>query len=206
MAQQPVFDAQWRQLALGGDIEAIDTFISRSLGPLYRFCLYRVGQNRHLCEEVVQETMARAINELGNYDPQRSHGQILPWLTGLARNEIRRVLAHETAAKSLEAIWSRMDDQLRVIFGRLESDPLPDDVLEREETRQMVNATMSQLPEHYRDALEAKYVHRQSVREIAAQRATTDKAIESLLSRARCAFRETFLALAQSLNTEVFPS
>ena len=99
-----------------------------------------------------------------------------------------------------------MDDQLRAIFHRLESEPLTDDVLEREETREMVNTTMSQLPSHYREALEAKYVHRQSIREIATQSATSDKAIESLLTRARQAFRKTFLALAQSLNTEVFPS
>ena len=57
-----------------------------------------------------------------------------------------------------------------------------------------------------REALEAKYVDHHSVREIAANRATSDKAVESLLTRAREAFRRTFLALAQSLNTEVFPS
>ena len=84
--------------------------------------------------------------------------------------------------------------------------PVAADVLEREETREMVNATMSQLPPHYREALEAKYIQRQTVRQIAAHRATSDKAVESLLTRARQAFRETFLALAQSLNTEMFPS
>ena len=62
---------------------------------------------------------------------------------------------------------------------------------------------MSQLPQHYREALEAKYVLRQSVREIATDRSTTEKAVESLLTRARQAFRESFLALARNLNTEV---
>jgi DNA-directed RNA polymerase specialized sigma24 family protein len=124
----------------------------------------------------------------------------------LARNEIRRVLAQQSASASLESLWARMDDDLRSIFMRLESEPLEEVILQREETREMVNATMSQLPERYRDALEAKYVLRQSVRDIAAHRSTTEKAIESLLSRARQAFRESFVALARNLNNEVFPN
>ncbi len=206
MAQQPMFDAAWQRRAVRGDADAIDLLVTASLEPLFRFCFYRLGRNWHLCEEVVQETVVRAIAELPRYDPSRSSNQVFPWLTGLARNEIRRVLSGTSATTSLEAIWTRMDDQLRAIFHRLESEPLTEDVLEREETREMVNATMSQLPLHYREALEAKYVHRQSIREIATQSATSDKAIESLLTRARQAFRKTFLALAQSLNTEVFPS
>jgi DNA-directed RNA polymerase specialized sigma24 family protein len=60
------------------------------------------------------------------------------------------------------------------------------------------------LPQHYREALEAKYVSRRSVREIAAASSASEKSIESLLTRARQAFRETFLALARNLNTEPF--
>ena len=54
----------------------------------------------------------------------------------------------------------------------------------------------------YREALEAKYVSRRSIREIAAQRSSSEKAVESLLSRARQAFRETFAAMTRNLNTE----
>ncbi len=204
--KQPTFDAAWKRRALRAEIDAIDQLVTAALEPLFRFCFYRVGRNRHLCEEVVQESITRAIAELQNYEPARSSNHIFPWLFGLARNEIRRALADNTATTSLEAIWARMDDQLRTLFNRLESEPLAEDVLEREETREMVNATMSQLPPHYREALEAKYIQRRSVREIAVQQATSDKAIESLLTRARQAFRKTFLALAQSLNTEVFPT
>jgi len=200
--KQLTFDAAWKLRATDGDEQAICELVDASLEPLFRFSFYRVGRNRHLCEEVVQETILRAIAELPSYQPQRSANNVLPWLTGLARNEIRRALSRELATSSLETIWARMDEELRTIFGRLESSPLADDVLVREETREMVNATMSQLPQHYREALEAKYVSRHSVREIATQRSTSEKAIESLLTRARQAFRETFLALARNLNTE----
>ena len=154
-----IFDNSWHRCALAGSPAAIDALAQAALGPLYRFCFYRVGRNRHLCEEVVQETMLRAIRDLHRYEPDRAEGNIFPWLAGLARNEIRRVLAREHAAVSLETLWSRMDEQLRDLFGRLESEPFGEDVLARAETCEIVGATMSQLPPHYREALEAKYVN-----------------------------------------------
>jgi DNA-directed RNA polymerase specialized sigma24 family protein len=57
---QPNFDADWRRRALAGQVEAVRALAEAALAPLYAFCLYRVGRNRHLCEEVVQETMVRA--------------------------------------------------------------------------------------------------------------------------------------------------
>ena len=202
MEKQPTFDAAWKKRAIAGDEQAIRELVDASLEPLFRFSFYRAGRNRHLCEEIVQETILRAIAELPGYEPERSANNVFPWLAGLARNEIRRAISREPATTSLETIWARMDEDLRSIFSGLESSPLAADVLAREETRETVNATMSQLPQHYREALEAKYVARRSVREIATERSTSEKAIESLLTRARHAFRETFLALARNLNTE----
>lgn len=198
---KPIFDTAWRQKALCGDSVAIRTLAEAALEPLYAFCYYRLGCDRSLCEEVVQETVLRALRDLEKYDPERAGGHIFGWLTGLARNEIRRTLASRKAI-SLEVLWARMDTVLKGIYAQLDSSPFSDEVLEREETKQMVNATMSQLPPHYREALERKYVNGQSVRDIAAAVETTEKAVESLLTRARGAFRDTFLTLTSNLNLE----
>ena len=69
--------------------------------------------------------------------------------------------------------------------------------------RDLVNATMSQLPDHYREMLEGKYVHGKSQREMAEASQQSEKAIESQLMRARKAFRATFLALSGRLQPEV---
>jgi RNA polymerase sigma-70 factor (ECF subfamily) len=187
---------------LAGDPEAISRLAVDALQPLYRFCFYRVGCNRHLCEEVVQETLIRAIRDLGRYDPDRATGNVFPWLIGLARNEIRRALAQEQNATGLEVFWGRIDRELQEIYARLEFDPLGEEVLRREETREMVGATMSQLPPHYREALEEKYMAGRSVRDLATAWSTTEKAVESRLSRARKAFRATFVALARNVSWE----
>lgn len=199
---KPSFDTAWRKRAIGGERAAIQMLADGVLTPLYVFCLYRVGRNRHLCEEVVQETLVQAIRDIRHYDPARSDNNIFGWLTGLARNHIHRVLARENASVSLEALWARMDRELLDVYAKLESEPFSDEVLQREETREMVNMTMSQLPVHYRDALEAKYVAGRSVREIAAASSMSEKAAESLLTRAREAFRATFVALSRNLNVE----
>ena len=88
-------------------------------------------------------------------------------------------------------------------FAKLESAPFSDEMLQREETRELVNAAMSQLPPHYRQALESKYVSGESVRVIAERWRMTEKATESLLTRARQAFRAAFVALCRNLEVEL---
>jgi RNA polymerase sigma-70 factor (ECF subfamily) len=200
---RPIFDSAWRARALEGQGAAVKTLTDTVLQPLYSFCLYRVGRNTHLCEEVVQETLFKAIRELRSYEPERSSNNIFPWLTGLARNEIHRALGREKAGLSLEALWAKMDKELMAVYARLDSEPFADDLLQREETRELVNATMSQLPPHYREALEAKYVSGKSVRDLATSWRISEKAAESQLTRARKAFRATFLALSRNLEMEL---
>jgi RNA polymerase sigma-70 factor (ECF subfamily) len=201
-AVEPNFDAHWRRTALGGDAQAIAQLARQALEPLYRFCLYRVGRRRELCEEVVQETLIKALRNLEKYDPSRCADDIFPWLCGIARNEVSRLLTRERNESSLVELWARMDVELRCVYAQLEAEPFSQEVLAREETCEMVSATMSQLPPQYRRALEAKYILGKSVRDIAAMLSMTEKAVESQLGRARAAFRETFLTLTRNLEIE----
>lgn len=192
---------------MAGEPAAVARLADAMLRPLYGFCLWRVGRDRHLCEEVVQETLVRAIGSVEDYDPARAGGDIFRWLTGLARNEIRRVLSRRRmSVASLESMWERIDAELLAVYARLDQTEFNDDLLEREETRQVVSATLSQLPQHYRQALEAKYVEGRSVRDMATAGHTSEKAIESLLTRSREAFRATFLSLTRNLNVEATPT
>jgi len=200
---QSIFDEAWRHKALSGEQAAVQLMLHEVLQPLYSFALYRVGKNRHWCEEVVQETMLRALRDLGHYEPARAQNNIFPWLTGLARNEIQRVLAREKATVSLQTLWANLDQELLGLYAKLEEEPFAEELLKREETRDLVNATMAQLPDHYRETLTDKYVRGKSQREMAERRKLSEKALESQLTRARKAFRATFLALSRSLQTEL---
>ncbi len=199
-----LFDAAWHRRALRGEIDAINQMAEAMLQPLYVFCFHRVGGDTHCCEEAVQETLVRALREMDRYDPSRCGDNIFPWLAGLARNEISRALKERRRSVSLDAAWKRIDRELLPLYERLEAIPLDDTLLHREETRDLVNATLSQIPARYREALEAKYLRGLSVRDLASLWQSTEKAVESQLTRARKAFRHTFLTLARSLSADTY--
>lgn len=196
------FDSAWHRRALRGEADAVRALADAVLQPLYSFCFYRVGRKVHLCEEVVQETLVRALRTLERYDPDRCASDIFPWLTGLARNEISRVLCRERQCVSLNALWACVDAELAEFYDRVDGEPFNDEVLSREETRELVHVTLSQLPVHYREALEAKYLRGASVRDLATLFRSTEKAVESQLTRARKAFRATYLALSRALGPQ----
>ena len=68
----------------------------------------------------------------------------------------------------------------------------PETQLDRRELARLVQVTLDHLPGRYGDALEWKYLQGLSVEEIAERLGLGCKAVESLLTRARQAFRDGF--------------
>ena len=71
----------------------------------------------------------------------------------------------------------------------------PDAAVYQSEIARLVKVTLDYLPSLYADALELKYVHDLPVRDIAERIGKSAKATESVLTRAREAFREAFRSL-----------
>lgn len=186
-------DAKTLLRAAAGDVQAIESFYGAHVDGLYAFVFYRVGRDPALAEDVVQETFLRALDDAKGYDPGR--GSLRAWLCTSSRNVIRKQLRAHRRADELQRTWDRIDATLSQVFAALDSKPLSDEVLAREETRDLVNMTIANLPEEYRNALEGKYVRGESLREIAGRLRVSEDAAKSLLARARRAFRETFLTL-----------
>lgn len=186
-------DAKMLLRAAGGNVAAIESFYAAHVDGLYAFVFYRVGRDAALAEDVVQETFLRALDAAGDFDPAR--GSLRAWLCGRSRNVIRKQLRAHRRADELQRTWDRIDATLSQVFAALDSAPLSDEVLAREETRDLVNMTIANLPEEYRNALEGKYVHGETLREIAGRLHVSEDAAKSLLARARRAFRETFSTL-----------
>ena len=69
----------------------------------------------------------------------------------------------------------------------------PAKLTQHDERRAEVRDAMDELSEQYRQALEWKYIDRMSVREIAQRWRTTEKAVESVLFRARGELRKRLL-------------
>jgi RNA polymerase sigma-70 factor, ECF subfamily len=184
-----------------GDRDAIARFYDGNVDGLYAFVFYRVGCDTALAEDVVQETFALALSRRADYDPAR--GTIGSWLTTLSRNVIRDHLRAHRQGDALRATWERIDATLAQTFAAMAERPLPGEVLERAETRDLVHMAVANLPAQYRSVLTRKYVDGESLEVLASELGISVDATKSLLARARRAFRDTFAALSTQLSEAV---
>lgn len=181
-----------------GDGAALERFYEAHVDALYAHVFYRVGRDPALAEDVVQETFLEALSALDAYDPAR--GSVATWLALLSRNVVRRHLKAHRRSDELVEMWARIDAALAAIFDALDAAPLSDEVIARDETRELVNMTFAELPERYRQLLERKYVAGESMDDIASSLGVSPDAAKSLLARARRAFRATFQTLSRTLS------
>ena len=172
---------------LKGDELAFTEFFEASFGPLFRFALPRVGGDHHAAEEVVQGALCKAMRKLGTY---RGEAALLTWVTTICRREIADWFARLDAAPPMV----QLADELPEVRAAIESlsTNVAEDSMRRKEIAQRVQMILDKLPAHYGDALEWKYIDGLSVVEIAARLGVAPKAAESLLTRARNAFRDAF--------------
>ena len=182
--------AGWAQFAQG-DPDVWQELIEREIPRLYGLFL-RSWPNRSLAEELVQRTVFDAVRGRSGYDP--SKGGPEDWILGIARNNIRLEIRKRAGRPSPNGDISRY-------FEAIDTKPLPDEVLEREETAGMVRLALSRLESKEQAVLEAKYIQELAAGEIARQVGTTEKAVHSLLYRARGSLRRELERLA-SENTE----
>ena len=175
---------------LRGDEDAFTEFFQRNFAPLYRFALARVA-DEDVAEEVVQTTLCRAVRKLALY---RGEAALLTWLTTICRREIA---TYFEGRKKVPPMLDLSDDlpEIRAALESLGAEtPSMESRIHRREVARLVQVVLDYLPTHYGDALEWKYLDGLTVVEIAERLSLAPKAAESLLTRARAAFRDAFRA------------
>ena len=176
-----------------GDARAFDEFFNEYFPKLYRFARRRAPEDPAAAEDVAQGTLCRALQSLGSY---RGEAALFTWLCTLCRREMsdrwRGGRVHGSAVALAED-----DPQVRAALESLLASERADPVCatDREQVRSVIRAALDYLPAPYGDILEWKYLHDLSIAEIAHRLGRSPKAAESLLTRARDAFRETFSLL-----------
>lgn len=167
---------------LAGDEAAMEEFADGYFPGLYRFALARLGGHAgdtELAREVVQTTVCKALAKLETF---RGEAPLLGWLCACCRNEILMAFRKKRRQPRVVELEEDMAS---------DRDP-PEGALARKEEVRRVHAALDLLPPRYARALEWKYVERASVKEIAERLRVGAKAAESLLTRARQAFREGY--------------
>lgn len=188
---------------LAGDDEAFDVFFARSFPSLFRFALSRLGQDPDLAEDVVQATLVKAIAKLATY---RGEAALFTWMCTFCRHEISAVYRQQGRRRESELVEERLEVRAALDSLLVAGDDHPADRYQRREVKRLVQVALDHLPQHYGQALEWKYIQGLPVKEIARRLELGPKAAESLLTRARQAFRDAFTALLEGSPSWAFGS
>ena len=200
MIEAEASDRNLVERMLSGQEEAFAEFFDGHFPRLYRFAMARLNQDADAAEEVVQTVMCRAIAKLRSY---RGEALLFTWLCTFCRREIADW--HRRKGRTQPFQLPEDSQETRAVLESLAAGVGggPEDEFHRKEVARMVQLTLDSLPNPYGDMLEWKYLQGHSVKEIAARLQISPKATESLLTRARRAFREGFSALlGESLSPD----
>lgn len=173
-----------RAAVLDGDERAWRVLHDRTFDFVYAYVYCRTGRRADRTEDVVQECWTIAVKRIHRFDPARACFRT--WMRGIADNVLR----------NRRRRWARRDrTELPTGTEAAGGVVRQAEALERNEH---IACALTALPERYRHVLKAKYWEGASVAEIAARGGETLKAVESLLSRARSAFRRVYRDLEDS--------
>ncbi|MCE5341715.1 MAG: RNA polymerase sigma factor [Planctomycetaceae bacterium] len=168
-----------------GDSDAWRLLLKQAIPLIYRMFVSR-WPNPSLAEELTQKTIFDAVKSAKTYDSQK--GSPYTWLLAIARNN----LAYEARSR---AARKTIDEDLTGWLEIIDRQPLPDEVLEKSQTADTVRQALNSLDEKSRDVLKAKYLDDLSAGKIAGKLKLTEKAVHSLLYRARNALRDKLIKL-----------
>ncbi len=180
---------------LAGDERAFSEFFDEYFERLYRFALTRLSGDRDATREVVQGALTKGMRNISSY---RGESALYTWLCVICRNEIAdwgrrnaKYRSHVVLTEDRPEIQAAIDS-----FQVSEAD-LPAMAHQRNEAARLIHVALDRLPTRYGNALEWKYIEGHSVREIARRLDVSNEAAQSLLARAKRAFREVYSTLAE---------
>ncbi len=178
---------------LAGEEAAFQAFFNDQFRRVYRFALPRLNGDPDATQEVVQATLVKAIRQLPQF---RGEAALFTWVCQICRNEVVDWLrAHARQAE--RTVLVEDSAELRAVFEGIAApaEEEPARQYSAAEVRRLVQGVLDQLPAGYGDALEWKYIDGLSVDEIGARLGITTVAAQSLLARARPAFRAALEAV-----------
>ena len=190
-------EKQLIQRMLGGDEQAFEAFFNAYFPRVYRFALPRLNGDVEAAREVVQATLAKTMRRIGDF---RGESALFTWICQICRREaVDYIRSRRRHVKHLVLIDDR--PELRSAIDAIEAPEEYDLVRQygRAEVGRLVRVVLDRLPSNYGDALEWKYMEGSSVEEIGERLGIGTIAAQSLLARARIAFRE---ALEQVFGAE----
>lgn len=189
-------DARQVERLLAGDERAFREFFHDHYPRLYRFALARSSHDVGAAEDAVQVTLSKALRKLDTY---RGESQLFTWLCAICRSELADAARKQARYQARVVLIEDYPDLQAVVDSIEAPEDGPERELERADVLRLIAVALDRLPPRYGDALEWKYIEGYSVEEIAARLHVGLDAANSLLARAKRAFKEVYGTLATAV-------
>lgn len=159
----------------------LEAFYREIYPRLARFVFARTGAPPLDVEDIVQETILSAWGGRAGF-----HGDaaLETWVWSIARNKSADYLKARSRKERRDL------SAVREALARMEDSPIPQDLLETADMREIVESALSRMEEHYARVLVLRYLQDLPVRRIAEELGESESAVESRLTRAREMFRQ----------------
>jgi RNA polymerase sigma-70 factor (ECF subfamily) len=190
-------DAEQMLRFQAGEAEAFEALFQRHIRAVVNFA-YRFVRNRDVAEELAQEVFLRVHDAAAGYRPE---ARFTTWLYRIATN----VCLNELRRPRCKAVHSSLDEDSSGGSGRRALDIVdtgrdaPDRVLEKRAVAEALKQALALLPEKQRLAFILGKYQDLSYAEIADVMKISEKAVKSLIHRAKEAMAERLESLLPEL-------
>lgn len=163
-----------------GDRSAFEVLMRKYYVRILNF-IYRFLGNRQIAEDLTQDVFMKVYKSAFRYRPR---SQFQTWLYTIAKNAcLNQLRRKRTMLVSLDQTFHAGDNELQKEIA--DPDANPDRELLQKERAAMIRAAVNALPDNQRMAVILRRYENFSYAQIAATLNVTDKAVKSLLSRAK---------------------
>ena len=176
--------------AKAGELTAFEELVSRHERQIYSLAL-RLLQNPHDAEDITQQAFLNALEHLAGF---REEASFATWLNRIATFAALKVIRKRKGLDtvSLEATTEPQEDYDSIPHPEYITDwkESPERLVERNETRRLLDEALGQLDEKHRLVFLLRDVEGLSVKETAAALGLSEANVKVRLLRARLQLRE----------------
>ncbi len=164
--------------------DAIESAFDRYSRSLYHYVVARTGGNADLADDVMQQVWLQAVREGGSVPIEEMEF----WLRRVATNALR---AHWRKQRGRPPHVPVPQPRLaKELAQRLDSQPLPDDELDRRDVRDQLLLAITTLTASDQELIIGRYFHGRSLAQLAESLGIGHRAVEGRLYRARQALKD----------------
>lgn len=165
-------DVEFRELQ-NGSTKIIEKLYLTCKDRIYDFLVVKMNGNQEVAADILSETFTSVLTSVSRL---KNNKNILGWLIGISYNIFRgHAKKHQYSKKIIEFV----KDQKPL------TSPDPLDQIDKKYKYTLIRTAMEQIKPDYKNILIMKHIKNQSLKEIAKTIQKSEKAVESLLHRAK---------------------